>query len=261
MVSSVKVRKTTTPKIDVERPYFAKHLLTKDVEKFSPVFALSIFNIDSTDNGVITPDTLILAGVRRPETNLSDPNVISVPTHRIPAAFLQDIVNELEPKSIEEKVLGPDKRVYATWKEKHSNGPSKAKEMVTFLVKSLMSSKLGTAEALYGAEGKLKLISVEPRVSIFGQVVGTNANPVDGVEMIHMLGIAAFVRFDRNPFLKQTESYANIQFIKAKDFVQIVEKKDPMLISMFGDWAEVCVRGLCVLTANAQIHNDLKEVC
>src|SRR5436305_9094016 len=57
-------------------------------ESLASVLALTIIDGDTLQDGKIVEDTQLLLVVRNPEANLTHPNIISVPTQRIPNELL-----------------------------------------------------------------------------------------------------------------------------------------------------------------------------
>lgn len=240
------------PTINVERPYFAEHLLTPELPRFSTVISVSFIDYATTENGLIVPSTKILTAVRDPKTNLTDPDVISLPTKRVDAGFGQNLlkhhsVDELE--EVDSRASG--KRVEVGWRQEKTYDQKPMQKQI----KTLLEDKLSMAKAL--SDGIITTHSVALETSILGKVYGTNADPENGEEMLHMLGLRANIRFKEgtNPFPQKTDSYYGIQFMRADEFTQLVESKDPLLIVRYGDFSKVCVRGLCVRAGNKIVKN------
>jgi hypothetical protein len=242
--------------INFNRPYFAEHLLPPG-SSFPTAIALSIFDSSTTYRGKIVPSTTkILACVRDPKTNLTDQDVISLPTERVPTEFAQNALQQYSIANIVEIGSGAHgKRVVVRWKDRKVRD-TRGIEPAHYLARSLMRGKLDVAGAI--EDGSLKIVSAVPRTSIFGTVYGTNADPVNGTEQLHMLGIRTLVEFkkDTNPFPDKTESYYGIQFMRTDEFSEMVTNKNPRLISRFGDFTKLCIYGLCGSTGVDIINRD-----
>jgi hypothetical protein len=63
----------------------------------SPVLSLTVLDAATLDDGVLLPDSSVLIVARRPGTNPTHPNVISVPTQRVPESLHRDIVATAMP--------------------------------------------------------------------------------------------------------------------------------------------------------------------
>lgn len=235
---------------NAEAPYFAEHLLSPELPRFSTAIAVAFIDSSSTKDGRIIPSTRILAGVRDPEKSPTDPDVISLPTRRVTPAFATDLLRHYVPATINETgSAAAGKKVEVSWKQKHAHDKGKLRDEVL----ALLVQKLGVNEAL----GKASLGKITLETSILGKVYGTNDDPEHGEDMLHMLGIRADVITDNtNLFPPQTDHYYSLQFIAASDFTHLVDTKDPFLIAQFGDFSKVCVRGLCVRAGNKMIKDS-----
>lgn len=235
--------------IDIQRPSFAEHLLPRNA-RFSPVISLAIIDRSTTKNGLIVPSTKIYTAVRNPNYHLTDPDVISLPTQRVPVEFGQDslpwyMTTDITETGDEER----GRRVEVMWRKRNVYDLHSIKPIRRH-VQKLLDTKLGVTQAM--KERRLSIHSATIESSILGKVYGTDEDPENGTEMLHMIGLrvdAAF-REGTNPFPEETDAYYSAQFMPVEEFTDLVENKNPYLVRRFGDISKVCVRGLCVLAGN-----------
>lgn len=239
--------------IDATRPYFAEHLLSPELPRFSTGMAVSFIDLATTENGKIVPSTLIVTAVRDSE-DPTDPNVISLPTKRLQPPFVDSLLRHYEPADVEE--IGDEKRgkkVKVKWRQKSVYDQSLLRDDV----QEVLIKKLGAKEAL--SQQQIIVPSIKLENSSLGKVFGTNEDPENGEDMLHMLGIRADIAFPKgvNPFPEKTDHYYGIQFMRVDDFARLVTTKDPYIIARFGDFSKICVKGLCVDTGNKIVNDSI----
>jgi hypothetical protein len=255
VISGAESARFQNPK-DVERPLFAEHLLTPRLPRFAPVTGFAIFDAATLENGLIGMSTKILTGVRDPIDNLTDPNVISIPTKRTSAARLQRLLRPYPLTDIEEIDSRPGlEKVLHRWGTRELDDPP-GRKIIDESVRDIFTGKLGVGDAL--DIGSLQIMSAEPTASIFGKWYSSDEDPEIGAEMLHMAGMKVVVQFDKgnNPFPDKTDSYYSMQFLRVDDYINLVQNKDPFLIMQYGNFAEICVRGLCVLAGKEVIRGE-----
>jgi len=104
------------------------------------VLTLTIVDASTLVNGQITNDSLVLCCVRNHQVNQTHPDVVSVPTQRIPEILAKDIL------STSTKIGCQDDTIL--WKQRFtSNKNTNGHNSIIYCVESLLSRKLGiTAE-------------------------------------------------------------------------------------------------------------------
>lgn len=182
----------------------------------------------------------ILLGVRRDNpTNHRHVDFLSTPTQRMPAPLFDALSG---PLSIDWE-RAPDDRF-----QHHPDVPSVPiaveKSMaasLSYAVESLMSRKLGLADALVSgrASGRAKIIASAR------EFVG-NAGESD-MEDTFMIAVDVLAR--DIPELGPTQAYRRLDWVPVEDLAAAVENRDPLaLIDDETPWS-VCLYGLCVRTA------------
>ena len=174
----------------------------------------------------IEPDARIVVVVRDPATNASHPNVVSVPTRRVP----QQYAGALLPKHHTTAV--GDTRV-AVWQCRDSHLHDK-RDPVVHEVVSLLSQKLGLADTLESGEVRFQADVVAVRTG--------RAAP----ESMQLTMITVLVGITRGADLipSQTASYSDIRWVPAARFVDAVARRDPSAIGLSP--VDFCIHGLCI---------------
>ena len=62
-------------------------------ESSSPVLSLTVLDARTLPEGILRPDSLLLVVVRRPDCNPTHPNVVSVPTQRLPRSLFCELLH------------------------------------------------------------------------------------------------------------------------------------------------------------------------
>jgi len=204
-------------------------------EDHAPVLALTLIDARSAGrNGTIEKSSSLLVGVRDPETNITHPNVVSVPTKRIPKCILDGFLVEMLRKSSPGasttyivREIQPDPR---------ANGHSK----LFFAVKSILAEKLGLAEQLERGE-----VSFATRLEAI--VVGT-VKHLEFEEKTCMFNASVFIQgADHIP--SKTSSYRSLIWTPISSFMLAAEHKDLTKISPNLNPFEYCIHGLCIMSS------------
>jgi len=167
---------------------------------------------------MIRGETAIIIGIRTPEANAQHPNVVSVPTERIPKVLFDDIAARaslVSPYSAEDARPGSDS--------------------VTYAVKSVLSHKLGLGDML---EIGALTFSAAPRSVLRG--ISPILEDGDAGEEWSMVQIAVSLSEWFIP--ERTASYTDIGPILVADFIAKAHGKS----MVFTDRRSHRVGGLCV---------------
>jgi hypothetical protein len=172
------------------------------------------------DTKLVTYDTHILVGVRRPESNAQHKNVLSVPTERIPEVLFE---------AIESKVSSG-----ASWGD--SNGRP-GDSSVAYAVKSILCQKLGLADSL--ELGNTQFTSSPKSVAL-----GVTQIISEGDEAIQwkMAQIAVHIPVGADNLPPETASYMYLDWIRVGDFLEKVDENGFVV----GGETSYVVGGLCV---------------
>jgi hypothetical protein len=207
----------------------------------SPVLSLTVLDAATLDDGVLLPDSSVLIVARRPDANPTHPNVISVPTQRLPESLYHDIVATATPDerpSTEGVFLYRDGDVDSRVDNGHSP--------LIFAVESLLGRKLGLSE---GLESGAVHFRAGLRSLVQGTAVYDNFGADDVYEPIDMLNLVVLLTAGRGTLPAVTRSYGPIGWTTVESFLDGVESRDPRRIEPTLDSIEFCVHGVCLSAA------------
>jgi hypothetical protein len=211
----------------------------------SSVLSLSILDRSTFENGSMCGSTRIQVLVRNPGTNATHPNVISMPTQRIPRVLLHDILSSAEVEARHGTTT-----YYRGGAVDNSSGSGH--HPVIYAVESLLSRKLGVSGEL--ESGALAFIGAL-RAATTGKAYYPNLPPGKTEEYITMVNIAVIVTKGANLFPSKTQSYSHMFWTDVGRFLKAIRNKDPVLLNAGLDPTKHCIRGLCTLVAySAIIH-------
>ena len=180
-----------------------KHAPTEEKQEpaLSAVVALSIVRGDVFEAANRTKDAEILLAVRHPDSNPTHPNVVSVPTGRIPPVLMQSLVDSLEPTATWPN--GVSFREFPEVRSDRDNGH----HPIVFVAEAILAGKLGMAEPL--EQGRLKFSS-----RLFSVTTGTahyaTDNPYGASEPIAMGNVWLSILDGFDLFPKANASYSLI---------------------------------------------------
>lgn len=167
----------------------------------SPVVALSIVRGDVFAAANRTKAAEILLAVRHPDSNPTHPNVVSVPTGRIPQVLMRSLLDTLE--STETWPNGVSFFEFPEARSDRDNGH----HPIVFIAEAILAGKLGMAEHL--ERGHLVFSS-----RLFSVTVGTahyaTENPYGASEPIAMGNVWLSVLEGFDLFPKANASYSMI---------------------------------------------------
>jgi hypothetical protein len=203
----------------------------------SPVVSISIFDHAIPDKDLVPGDAKIQVVVRDPETNKTHPNVISIPTHRVPCALFRPLLESAER----------DEEVGSTTFYKGGeveNAPGGGHHPVIYAVETILSRKLGVADEL--ELGALRFRAALRAVTV-GKSVYPDSESHNRTEHIAMANIRVTVTRGAELFPPKTASYSTIFWVPVNRFLETVQKKNPLVLDL--DPIEYCIHGLCISTA------------
>jgi len=167
----------------------------------SPVVALSIVRGDILQAAHRTKTAEILLAVRHPDSNPTHPNVVSVPTLRVPPVLMRSLVDSLEKVE-----TWPNGVAFYRFPEVRSDRDN-GHHPVVFIAEALLAGKLGMAEPL--EQGRLVFSS-----RLFSVTVGTarytTENPYGSSEPIAMGNLLVSVLEGFDLFPRTNASYSEI---------------------------------------------------
>jgi hypothetical protein len=214
----------------------------------SPVISLSIFDHELKNGEVISPQTNILTVVRDRETNYTHPNVVSVPTQRIPLSLLQTVIANATVEKEE------DSLTYYSFSFS-DNAKINGHDPIIYIVESLLARKLGLAEPLERNEFTFNACL---RVEKIGKSYHPNLPVDDGqVEYITMLNFVVFIKSGLEFIPHSTSSYSHILWTEAGNFMKTVKEANPLFLDSSLDPIDYCVHGLCVSSTYSVLAHEL----
>ena len=208
----------------------------------SAVVALSIVR----GAGIRSKAADLLLAIRHPDSNRTHPNVVSVPTLRIPPVLMRDLCDSFE--TVE---TWPDGVAFYRFPEVRSDRDN-GHHPVIFIAEALLSGKLGMAEHM--EQGRLVFSSY-----LFSVTVGTahyaTDNPYGESERIAMGNIWLSVLEGFDLFPRQNASYSLIFPASLAALEHAKASGDLSGLSVPLDPAIHRIGGLCIdSTLNAVRH-------
>ncbi len=194
------------------------HPITEPLDWYRPVLAASLLRKRDGDWEILT-------GVRTPAANRTHPDVVSVPTLRVP-----DVVARSWPDGDDGSVMRE--------------------------VTNLLARKLGVADAL-----ELGLISLAQRH--FGGWQGTSVIGEDDAGLITedltMFNACVEVLSGSDLFPPRTASYDPLMWARLPDFLRMVRTREVAHLGVDLDPIQFCAYGLCLTSAELALADFLGE--
>jgi hypothetical protein len=212
-----------------------------------PVVALTIVNSKNNQIRETTRDSELLVVVRDVTTNLTHPNVISVPTQRIPVSLFSDIIGSGK------LAIKTQSTTYFTG-EWIANNRQNGHNPIIYAIEALLARKLGAANAL-----ETRTLAFESQLK--AMMVGQSYHPQLPIERryenISMLNIKVFIDRYNHEFPSQTASYSHILWTSVETFIETVQKKQPEILEPNLDPLEYCIHGLCIWSTYNILGHEL----
>lgn len=202
----------------------------------SPVLSISIFNQVISDKDLMSEGAKILVVVRDPQTNDTHPNVISIPTHRVPNALFRAIKESAE----REEEIGSTTFYKAG---EVDNLSESAHHPVVYAVETILSRKLGVASEL---ELDTLRFRAALRAITIGKSIYTDSELFERTEHIVMANIRVIITQGADLFPLKSSSYSPIFWVSVNSFLETVQQKNPLVLEL--DPIEYCIHGLCIST-------------
>lgn len=200
------------------------------------ILALTIIKGTTALKYEITNDSQILVCVRDSKANKTHPDVVSVPTQRIPTVLAEQVLGESSS-------IGSNKDTKLL-----SNTPIFCDELdghneLLYMIESLLCRKLGLSNAL--EEGLFRFKAI-----LAGNLIGKANYPnLNTSEHLQMLNAVVFVEVGADLVPEQTASYRKIHWTPStSSFLEMWHNgQDPTVIGLTAEQAGgVCVDGLCI---------------
>lgn len=228
-------------------PYYPKNPITEE-QIFDDVIALTIIDNSTTVDDELTPKSKLWICVRDEKTNDTHPNVVSVPTQRIPRCLANDLLGEhkqLSPISTGDFVTVDKEWVSSNIHEDYLDSDYTTIHVVT----ELMAMKLDLADTL--TKNKLRF-RAKPTLYTINRVDHPNLGE-NTYENLRMINIQVQITTGVDCFVEKTESYSHGRWVTIEQFMSMMDGKDTTHVGL--DGFRYCVTGLCVSTTAALFNN------
>jgi hypothetical protein len=227
------------------------------VDEPVPVLAVTILDDATLVNGIIVPATKLLVVVRDPRANATHPDVVSVPTQRIPFALAGALLESSNP--LDREVTEEGETVYFAARESN-NLQGMSHDPLLYAVIALMTRKLGVTEQLEWSSGAPPSLVFHATLSSItvGFAKYINMPPGQQLEYIKMFNAGVRVLRGSRVFPQQTSSYSLIKWVEVDHFMEAMRDKNPMAIDSRLRLEQYCIHGLCVHAAHGSLARALR---
>lgn len=217
-------------------------------EDIASVIALTLVDSSTLLAGDIVPDTRVWIGVRRSETNITHPDIVSVPTQRIPAALAESILGKNYWTRGKIEQLSP---IWTASKNKNGH------DLVIFAVKALLSMKVGVSDLLEC--GQIEFSATPALFTVnyahYPNLIDKRNAPYPVNELLRMINLRVHIEKGCALFPKMTASYSHARWVRVQDYQRMMDGKDVSAIGL--DGFKFCVDGLCIATTSQIIKQEL----
>lgn len=214
------------------------------IEQPAPILALTVLDARTlTDAGRVHDESHVLLAVRDPVSNKTHPNIISVPTQRIP----QSMFGALMTSGISQTPLDATTKLFHQMPT--SSVSCNGHFNIIFAVNSLLATKMGVSDFL---ERKEILYSAYLSALVSGTVFHD-----DNSEVTAMLNILVLIEKGAHLFPTRTASYSHIMWRPVTTFLNTAREKNPLLLDSNLDPFEYCIHGLCIKSAFNVLANSI----
>lgn len=200
------------------------------------VIALTLLDSASAETK-ITLETKVWVCVRNRDVNRTHPDIVSVPTQRIPQALAEDLT-DLER-------LHRDGEFGATQlfvENLRSNEECNGHDATIYAVESLLSRKLGISSELERKQVifSASLRGIQQDFAVYREL--------GEQEELRMLNLVVWISHGADLFRKNTASYSSGRWISLSDYFEMWRTRDVTRagVSTQDALRGVCVDGLCI---------------
>lgn len=200
----------------------------------APVVTLTV--IDYTEKEPISIESQLLIVVRDPLTNIIQPDVVSMPTKRIPRSLYKELVSDTE-------ILCKTSKTLYLKSPTFSNLSHNGHYPVIYVVEAILAQKLGVANALISKE-----ITFEASIAtLITDIVSYDTfNEEEKHEQTSMLNIQVLLTKGNHFFPKSTASYSYIFWESARKFLHTARSKNTSILRSDLSVLKYCIHGLCI---------------
>lgn len=212
-------------------------MIRNDKNSAPYVLTLTIIDGKTMPDGCLSKETNVRFCVRNRDANQTHPDVVSVPTQRIPLSLADDIIAGV-------KQVGKQDDTTLMMQESISNVDNSGHHPLIFAVESLLCRKLGVAS-------DLEKLEIEFNAALVGihEGVARYVN-LDEEEQLKMLNVLVVVTKGAFKFPQSSASYDITNWVSVENFLRMWDDgKDVTLAGIdFADALGICVDGLCILS-------------
>lgn len=209
---------------------------SRNEKSLETVLALTIIDGNTLNDGVIVDSTQMLLAVRNPETNITHPNVISVPTQRIPEEMLKNL-EKSSSVEYEDKLSATTILKSEIFDSSLANGDNP----LIFAVESILCRKLSLADYLEHNQ-------IEYMTCLRGLVTGTVKHAVHSENTVMINAIVVITKgFSLIP--NNSASFSHIISTSVNTFIETASHKNPLLLRRDLNPFEYCIHGLCIMSS------------
>lgn len=204
-----------------------------DLAEYLPV--LSVVLIDRRNGR-----QAVLVGIRNEAVNVNHPNVVSVPTMRLPldlaSAVLAQVEEQRLPSSIIQPQIAHDPLGYSIW--------------------TLLAAKVGLADAI-----ERQAFDVSPKVGCLlqGESLIGYENGEDITEKLTMINVLCVVDRGHDEVPHRNAVFSHFEWLDYDELVGAAATKDLSDLNDPFTAPEVCIHGLCIKTAVA-LHSPWRAL-
>jgi len=187
----------------------------------------------------------VLAGPRNPKVNRTHPNVISVPTMRLPAEYAAAAMlkSKVARQTAKEQVFEREWKTYPNEKELETH-------VLSNIVSGVMAAKIGLADVTVLRIPELRM-SLESFTLGFSLVDFDAKKNAETIEAIGMLNAAVVVPSDIEA--PKSATFSRLKWFDIEDFQTGYQNRDATILFPEDpiDAIEMCVHGVCLATTSA----------
>lgn len=222
-------------------------MTTKSIDDLPFVLTLTILDDETLTGGKITKGSRVRYCVRDPKCNETHPNVVSVPTQRLPYSVAKEILSTAIKTGRQDKTILFEDRFI-------SNSDHDGHDPIIYAVESLLCRKLGV-EALLESE------DLTFNASLSGLHQGTARYSLGKTEDLQMLNVRVHITKGGDRLPSTTTTYRVSDWTTVSGFKTAWETKDPTHVGVsFKDAITgVCVNGLCILSTYDIIKSEVGQ--
>lgn len=213
------------------------------------VLGLTIINVVDKSKGITCKDKILLC-IRDPLTNINHPNVVSVPTQRIPMSLYRDIISSADSYNIQSPyVLFNGDFI--------SNDRYRGNNPVIFSVEATIFRKISIFNDGYINGGlcfDARLISATSNVLHYPR---NNGKVIS--EYVNMLNIIVYL-YNPTIFPANSWKYSNMKWVEIGGFLEAFNKRDVSYIGVDMNIIGCDIYGLCVSSSFAALNSIISNI-